>query len=168
MMRLIDLLLLKRRVFRHYLFNSTEDFAKSTVLMFFVIILVKPIFYCYRAVQSIGRIDIATFCMSVSRNLAELALWLLFMSILLHRHAGFTKLSSALILSNFYYIFIFVMLIWKYREEEYLMVVDFLCLACNSIVVSEMYSMSNEIAAGYVYACKFSASLVCRELFPSG
>lgn len=174
LMKLIDLLLLKRRIFRHYLFNSEECFAGATLLMFVVTVLAEPVLQHYRVSGFASAGDTCAMlvegmsgvCGSVARSLTEIMLWLALVFGVFHKQVGFTRLSSALLLSNFYYIFVFVMMAWRYRGEEYSFVVAFLCTACNSIVVSELCSVRNEEAAMCVLACKLLARFVCGQLFP--
>lgn len=174
MMKIIDLLLLKRRVFRHYLFNSRESFVRRTVFMFFVVVLAKPVFQSHKALQFVEKNNIDTLefagdiCImykDILKSFAKVMLWLVLVFIAFCRCSSFIRMSSALILSSFYYNFLFIMMMWKYQEEEYLLVIDFLCIACNSNVISELCSIRNEVAVGYICICKVLASLICRKIF---
>ncbi|AFN83722.1 putative membrane protein [Encephalitozoon romaleae SJ-2008] len=176
MMKLIDLLLLKRRIFRHYLFNNKKDFTRSVLLMLTVKILTAPIlqhhktlrlFFSGEGLDNVSIAAIPIICRDVIESLMETLLFLVLVYAVFHRCIGFIKLSSALLLSSFYYLFIFIMIVWKYQWEEYLLVIEFLCVASNSIVVSEICQVRNETAVGYLYGCKIATGLLCKGILRS-
>lgn len=166
--KLIDLLLLKRRVFRHYLFNCGKSPVLRMVLVLAAMLAAKPVFRHQTVLHAVyeGRMpaDLLPFCRSMGRSIAETLLWTGLLCIAFRR-AGAVRMAAALVLSSFYHVFVFVMMVWKYQDEEYLLVTDFLCAACNAIVVSEICGMRNETAACAVCASKLLANLVCRVLF---
>ncbi|CAD27039.1 hypothetical protein [Encephalitozoon cuniculi GB-M1] len=173
LIKLIDLLLLKRRIFRHYLFNSKRDFTKDVLIMLAVRMFTEPILQHHEALglllsegpgEGVSIAEMATICRDVLESLMETSLLLVLVFSMFHRHAGFVRLSSALLLSSFYYLFMFIMTMWRYQCEEYLLVIEFLCVACNSIVISEICLVRNEVALGCIYGCKFAAGLVCKRI----
>ncbi|AFM98958.1 hypothetical protein EHEL_090630 [Encephalitozoon hellem ATCC 50504] len=177
LMKLIDLLLLKRRIFRHYLFNNKKDFTGGALLMLVVRVLTGPMLRHHDALrlllsgEGLGKavsVDaISIVFRDAVESLMETGLLLVLSFTVFHRRAGFIKLSSALLLSSFYYLFVFIMIMWRYQWEEYLPVIDFLCIASNSIVVSEMCLVRNETAAGCLYGCKIATGLLCKRILGS-
>lgn len=176
LMKLIDLLLLKRRIFRHYLFNNKKDFTRSVLLMLGVKILTGPIlqhhktlrlFFSGEGLDNASIAAIPIICRDAMGSLMETVLFLALVYGVFHRSIGFVKLSSALLLSSFYYLFIFIMIVWKYQWEEYLLVIEFLCMASNSIVVSEICLVRNETAVGYLYGCKIATGFLSKGVLRS-
>lgn len=174
LMKAIDLLLLKRRVFRHYLFNSRKDFTPSALGMLAMKALAGPVINHHQALRRLlskgyldGPVlipDVMSVSMDILKGLLETTLLLVLLFAVFHRHAGFARLSSALLLSSFYYLFIFIMVMWKYQWEEYFLVMDFLSTVSNSIVISEVCQVRNEVAFGAMYGCKLAAGLICKGI----
>ncbi|ADM12191.1 uncharacterized protein Eint_090620 [Encephalitozoon intestinalis ATCC 50506] len=177
LMKLVDLLLLKRRIFRHYLFNNKKDLTRSALFMLIAKVLTGPILHHHGALrilffgESSGKVNliatIATICRDALESLVETVLLLVLAFTVFHRHVRFLKLSSSLLLSSFYYLFIFIMIMWKYQWEEYLLVIEFLCIASNSIVISEICLVRNEIAVGCICGCKLITALMCKRILGS-
>jgi lipid intermediate transporter len=162
--KLVDLLLIKRRVFRHFLFNLRRDYTLPLLLMLAVLLLAEPVFRLHRILgvpDSHVLVYSLTFLYpAVLRRLCEVALWMAFSYAALHSHASLPRLFQTLVLSSYYHLFIFVMMVWEYPGDEHLLVIEFLSQISNSVAVAELCGIRNETAIAVLFCCRYLAGLV--------
>ncbi|KAM0672673.1 hypothetical protein CWI42_100110 [Ordospora colligata] len=181
LIKLIDLLLLKRRVFRHYLFNNTSMLENNGVhcLAMLGLLMVKSVMMSITEDGEIPRFlcaadwheklfmakEVMKACKIMIAEFVELVMLIGMLMCLFGKHTGFVTLSKAVVFSSFYCLFVLVMVMWNYKPREYLIVIDFICMICNSIVISEVVGLNNETAIASFCCCRFASKIICKALY---
>lgn len=122
---LIDLLLLKKEVIRHVIYNrliTPQRFVSYTILLY-----LSNIFKCC-TIYSLPDFFETSICLFM-----EFMLYFVFIKIYLKLE--WRNIRQTLLLS-FYWIFYYFMVIWKYEEMEYTIIVEFFVLVSNSVGLS--------------------------------
>jgi len=180
LIKLIDLLLLKRRVFRHYLFNNTSVFDNKAAycLAMLGLLMIRSVmmpiaqddempilvYTTSKLAKLMMTDDVMKACKRMIMEFVELVMLIGMLMCLFGRYTGFLRLSKAVVFSSFYCMFVFIMVMWNYKPQEYLIVIDFICMICNSIVISEVVGLNNETAIASFCCCRFASKMACKGL----
>lgn len=122
--KLIDLLLMKKQIFVHYIYNTSSS---KLIFLYFILIFCKILY------------NLANFKISV---LSTVFSELFYLSFLFVFYLDLKTLFFALTISNYYYLFLVLMIIWEYQNFVFYFLVEMLVVISNSVALSAIKKMS--------------------------
>lgn len=133
-MCVIDLLLMKKEIFRHFVYNIKHS-NNSVVFRTLLSIIFCKVFYGYGKLKSSGlgyslvlRILITLFAKVSCSTL----LYIFVLNKAFNKSAKYKTLCSAIVISDYYYFLLPFFVIWKY-SYEYMIVVEILATISNAV-----------------------------------
>jgi hypothetical protein len=127
---LIDILLLRVEVFRHIIHNRTiiRPFIFYSTYFISRVVFISKYFNLYNtfSFSLILKLIICAFI--------EMGLLVLFVSFL--NKFMLSLVFNTFIITSFYYLFVYFMILWSYKELEYYVLIEILVMLSNSIGLS--------------------------------
>ncbi|KAF9764587.1 Protein arv1 like protein [Nosema granulosis] len=154
----IDILLLKKEVFRHLIFNRKP----TKIIPFYFLSRIAFLARYHFLFSNNLKFVYLIYFLILSQSFEIVSTYVLFLVCKNKIQIGL--LWNTIVQTSFYYLFVFVMIVWGYSEIEYYILVEFLVLLSNAIGLSCVTDNSIEAMFSFLSAFKALNYLICSYL----
>lgn len=152
--KLLDILLMKKEIFRHYIFNYEGN---SKLLKFGILMILCKIIY--RIEKTCKYSGIGNIMICIGNCLLEFLFYFSMILLTYRKNDGITykNVFDAIVVSSYYYLFILFIILWQYESVQYFYLLEVLTAFSNSVALSSMKSRESKFNGFYILFWKIAS-----------